>query len=338
MTHSAKDCLERPRKRGAKWTGMDIAADEYLHVNNGEESFDSKRDRWDGYDPTDHKAVVERHQLYEDARRKLREEQIDSTTDLKAVEKVAKTKGSKRKAKDDDEFGSEDESDDEDELKYADSANVVGQKMDTKTRMTVRNLRIREDTAKYLLNLNPDSAYYDPKSRSMREAPDKTVPPDQAKFAGDNFYRESGESADVQKLQLFAWQSEQKGANVHVQSNPTAAGMAYKEFLDKKDAMKESTSSSMLEKYGGQEYLKKVPKELVAGQDENYVEYSRTGQIVKGQERAKVKSKYDEDVYPGNHSSVWGSWYDKDSRQWGYSCCHSLMHQSYCVGKLGAAA
>lgn len=30
---------------------------------------------------------------------------------------------------------------------------------------SVRNLRIREDTAKYLLNLDLESAYYDPKSR-----------------------------------------------------------------------------------------------------------------------------------------------------------------------------
>jgi len=35
----------------------------------------------------------------------------------------------------------------------------------------VRNLRIREDTAKYLLNLDTNSAHYDPKSRSMREDP-----------------------------------------------------------------------------------------------------------------------------------------------------------------------
>lgn len=31
-----------------------------------------------------------------------------------------------------------------------------------------RNLRIREDTAKYLLNLDVNSAYYDPKSRPGR--------------------------------------------------------------------------------------------------------------------------------------------------------------------------
>lgn len=35
----------------------------------------------------------------------------------------------------------------------------------------MRNLRIREDTAKYLRNLDPNSAYYDPKTRSMRDNP-----------------------------------------------------------------------------------------------------------------------------------------------------------------------
>ncbi len=49
---------------------------------------------------------------------------------------------------------------------------------------SVRNLRIREDTAKYLLNLDPSSAHYDPKSRSMREDPQ----PHKAKkaFAGED--------------------------------------------------------------------------------------------------------------------------------------------------------
>lgn len=44
--------------------------------------------------------------------------------------------------------------------------------VDSKQRITVRNLRIREDTAKYLRNLDPNSAYYDPKTRSMRDNPD----------------------------------------------------------------------------------------------------------------------------------------------------------------------
>ena len=60
-----------------------------------------------------------------------------------------------------------------DEEKYADQADMAGQKFDPKTRTTVRNLRIREDTAKYLYNLDPNSAFYDPKTRSMRENPFK---------------------------------------------------------------------------------------------------------------------------------------------------------------------
>ena len=38
-------------------------------------------------------------------------------------------------------------------------------KVDASERYTVRNLRIREDTAKYLRNLDPNSAHYDPKTR-----------------------------------------------------------------------------------------------------------------------------------------------------------------------------
>ncbi len=60
-----------------------------------------------------------------------------------------------------------------DEEKYADQADMAGTKFDPKTRTTVRNLRIREDTAKYLYNLDPNSAYYDPKTRSMRDNPFK---------------------------------------------------------------------------------------------------------------------------------------------------------------------
>lgn len=60
-----------------------------------------------------------------------------------------------------------------DEDKYAEAADMPGVKVDedSRTKITVRNLRIREDTAKYLYNLDPNSAYYDPKSRSMRENP-----------------------------------------------------------------------------------------------------------------------------------------------------------------------
>jgi pre-mRNA-processing factor SLU7 len=171
MTHKKKDCVERPRKRGAKFTGKDIMADEVLQDIQGD--YDAKRDRWNGYDPASYKAVVEEYEATEAARREAREKEVDSRKfESKAVSKKASKDGTEIGA--DEDFGSSDE-DDVDEDKYAESADQVGQKVDTKTRITVRNLRIREDTAKYLINLDIDSAHYDPKTRAMRDAPEEGV-------------------------------------------------------------------------------------------------------------------------------------------------------------------
>lgn len=43
-------------------------------------------------------------------------------------------------------------------------------------------------------------------------------------------------------------------------------------------------------------------------------------------------------MFVNNHTSVWGSWYDKDNQRWGYGCCHSLISGSYCTGEAGKAA
>ena len=43
-------------------------------------------------------------------------------------------------------------------------------------------------------------------------------------------------------------------------------------------------------------------------------------------------------MYVNNHTSVWGSWYDPGSSSWGYGCCHSIVHISYCTGEAGKQA
>ena len=43
-------------------------------------------------------------------------------------------------------------------------------------------------------------------------------------------------------------------------------------------------------------------------------------------------------VYINNHTAVWGSWYDPASGQWGFACCHSTVHLSYCTGEAGLEA
>ena len=35
---------------------------------------------------------------------------------------------------------------------------------------------------------------------------------------------------------------------------------------------------------------------------------------------------------------MWGSWYDTSTGAWGYACCHSSIHISYCSGLVGIEA
>jgi len=93
---------------------------------------------------------------------------------------------------------------------------------------------------------------------------------------------------------------------VHLNANPTQGELLHYDFRQKKEELKDKMKGSILEKYGGAEYLDSAPKELRQGQTENYVEYSRTGQAIMGLEKAKAKSKYPEDGVSIFYSFVYG--------------------------------
>ena len=76
-----------------------------------------------------------------------------------------------------------------------------------------------------------------------------------------------------------------------------------------------------------------VCRELIFSQTEDYVEYSRHGKVLKGEEQTTIRSRYEEDVLNTNHTTVWGSWWQ--GGQWGYKCCHSTLRNSYCTGGWG---
>merc|ERR1712141_699655 len=179
---------------------------------------------------------------------------------------------------------------------------MPGTKVDAAERYTVRNLRIREDTAKYLRNLDPNSAHYDPKTRSMRKNPyeNEGKKDDEVEFAGDNFMRVSGDTVNHAQSQMFAWEAGAKGLDVHALAEPTKLEALKKEYVQKKVTLKEKAKNSILEKYGGEEHLNNAPpRELIYAQSERYVEYSRTGEVVKGEEASMTKSKHEEDMHPG---------------------------------------
>jgi pre-mRNA-processing factor SLU7 len=299
MTHKVKDCLSRPRARGAKYTGKDIQADEI--VQDVKVGFEAKRDRWNGFDPKEYRKVVEEYNQMEELR--------------KLAQKTA--------------AGDEDADGD----KYAEE-NDMSKHQSTAT----RQLRIREDTAKYLLNLDTESAKYDPKSRSLV---DSGAVKDKAAelFAEEGYMRSSGDAGAFEQAQRYAWETQEKSGDTsqHLQANPTAGEFYRKKEREEAERRRAEKEKQLLEKYGGgdQKAMPAALRNLTVTESETFVEYDEAG-LIKGAPRKKAKSKYAEDVLINNHTSVWGSWWS--NFKWGYACCHSFIKNSYCTGEEGKQA
>ncbi|KAG6069146.1 mRNA splicing protein [Claviceps aff. humidiphila group G2b] len=300
MTHKAKDCLSRPRAKGAKWTGKDIQADEVIQeVRMG---WDAKRDRWNGYDSKEYRNVVE---------------------DFNQMEELRKQSQKAQNGEDDAEDGD----------KYAEE-NDMNKHQSTAT----RQLRIREDTAKYLLNLDLESAKYDPKTRSLVDA-GATGGKAAELYAEEGFMRSSGEARDFETAQRYAWEAQERSGDTtqHLQANPTAGAFYRRKEQEETERMRAEREKELLGKYGGESQKPKPTalRNMIVTESETYVEYDEAG-LIKGAPRKAAKSKYPEDVLINNHTSVWGSWWS--NFKWGYACCHSYVKNSYCTGEEGKAA
>ena len=371
----------------------------------GKETYDSKRDSYHGVEVDGHMRKMEakfkeREAMRKQQRQQQREEQ-EREEDERREAKAAGGGDDKDGENDDNEGASDSDSDydsDNDgkggEDGFSSDDEVVQQDADDKmftTRLarqggvggaqmevTARNLRIREDTAKYLRNLDPNSAYYDPKSRSMRDNPyannaddggdlaQQVAAAENIGFAGDNFSRISGDAVGLAETQLFAWDAEKKlgveGA-VHVQADPSRAELMRKKVETKGKEMKDRKRRAVLDRYGGEEYLdggggagaaggdnptKETPEERATrfGVSHAEQEYGRDGRPApagggtgkQARKRAPIPCKYEEDVCPNGHTAVWGSYFHKGAFKWGYEDDHSLIRSSYGTGANGRVA
>ena len=117
------------------------------------------------------------------------------------------------------------------------------------------------------------------------------------------------------RTQIFAWEAYNKGEDAaHLQANPTQVELAKKQFAQRKEKIAAAKKKRLLAKYGGEDHLKaKLPRNVRFGETSQYAEYAANGRLIKGLERAAPPSKYAamEDQH-GGHSSVWGSYFDKD--------------------------
>ena len=166
MTHKKADCLERPRQVGAKHSNKNIAADEF-YEGGDHSTWDAKRDRWSQFQQDDYARVVERFERMQELKLKAEMQRLMEEEKLSQAE--AEQLAQQRVKEQLDEDAKLDDKDTKDFSKVERRVRTGGGAGGTAG--AIRNLRIREDTAKYLLNLDLDSAYYDPKSRSMRMDP-----------------------------------------------------------------------------------------------------------------------------------------------------------------------
>src|SRR5262249_4031262 len=112
-THSARHCLERPKKNNAKTLGVRFAPDDAVQPSL-DLSYDGKRDKYNGFDPSIQMKKAEQ-------RKRIESEQIiDSNQNTKA------------------------EDDDGKQTKPDDKKKIP---------LPKTSLRVRHDTAKYLRNL-----------------------------------------------------------------------------------------------------------------------------------------------------------------------------------------
>jgi len=345
ITHKTNECVEAPRRRGAKLTGRDIMPDEIKSAGLSL-TWDGKRDRWAGYDPAEHKKTIEMYRLAEENRalmkKKLRDKKGRDTQKkkkLKGLDVESDTDTDSDSDSDSDsDTDSDDNSDDEMRFEQAEEGQFES-KHATRMKCSVRNLRIREDLPKYLRNLDPNSAHYDPKTRSMRANPTPNMDPDQLIYAGDNFVRLSGDSNRLAATQVFAWEAYSRGLDVNMQADPTTTAHMQKITKKRKEDLEDKKKSTIRNKYGNQETYKAPDRSLLLGETTTMLRYTKDGRRVEdGQVDVIPSTKYVEDVRIHNHTCVWGSWYSVDSRQWGYACCHLTVKQGYCTGRAGIEA
>lgn len=295
--------------------------------------WDAKRDRWNGFEAEEYDGVV---------------------NEYRALEELKKIENSGHNGQQDPDVGDAENASHSlvaaPEERYQEESDM-GRNQSNST----RQLRIREDTAKYLINLDLDSARYDPKTRSMV---DGGAMEDQSSklVQEEGFVRGSGEAGEFARAQRYAWEVQEgliiPGSNesrdgrenfpsnsiaqMHLQANPTEGEYLRRQAIETANKRKSEHKKALHEKYGTDPKASTaIPLLTGVTENEQYVEYDDDGEI----KNAKIdikQSQYEENILVGNHTRVWGSFWE-DFR-WGFACCQQMEKRSYCTGQKGIEA
>jgi pre-mRNA-processing factor SLU7 len=225
ISHTMKNCCERPRKIGAKHTGLITSYDEV--VEKIDLNYDAKHDRWNGYDPEMYSSVIQDYEKLENAKKKIKIEKLEETLYKDKEIEI---------------------SDGEHNEEYAHSQMINN--IDPRTKTITINNRVREDVACYLHNLDPSSNNYDGKSRSYKEI-DIGIG-DQDQLYRDSWVKTTGDMVKMVKQENFIQKLIDKGNDLHSLANPSQSELLFKWYEQEKSSLETKIQSKLLDRYGDQ--------------------------------------------------------------------------------------
>ena len=85
ITHKTKECFERPRKRGAKYTKKNFSNDEYIKPLPFKNDYEGKRDRWNGYETA---KELEKFREYENIKKQIELRENENNKEKLKLEEV----------------------------------------------------------------------------------------------------------------------------------------------------------------------------------------------------------------------------------------------------------
>lgn len=318
LTHKKRDCLVRQRRITARELNVTIGDD--IQIIQPDLLFTAKRDQWQDDDGSTYSKVIERYEKLQ----KMKHDKHKKAIEKELQNDDTNNNNIQNTYQDSDTDNENNNNDDDNDLH--DTGTLISN-IDESNKQTVRNLRIREDTAKYLRNLDIDSSYYDPKTRVMRENPYKdTSIPRIDNYKGDVELRSKGDVEELQRVEQFTKNITLYGDEINLFSSPTLTEEKYREFLKKKQITTALRQNELDKNYGIIENVSTLPASVIFNQtDDDKI-------LLKDSLQYNIpSSKYVENQLELNHTKIWGSYYDIEKRSWGYGCCYSLMRNSYCI-------
>ena len=104
------------------------------------------------------------------------------------------------------------------------------------------------------MNLDPNSAFFDPKSRAMHENPNVNLPPEKQVYKGLNELRLQGDVKRMLEQERFAWEHvEKNNLDINTVADPSLAERMYKVNEENRKKNLTERNKNLIEKYGSSE-------------------------------------------------------------------------------------